>query len=100
MHGDMSSLSQSAASLAPAIRLSADRECGGGAGKDLVRRLLDRDYNSRLNAADALAHPWIAEQCGEDDGCDVSDNVLDLSQLRRRVRGPEHAHAPSIILPD
>ena len=65
-----------------------------------MRRLLDRDYNSRLTATDALAHPWIAEQCGEDDGCDVSNNVLDLSQLRRKSRGPEHAHQPSIILPD
>ncbi|KAK9842514.1 hypothetical protein WJX81_003789 [Elliptochloris bilobata] len=68
-------------------------------GKDLVRRLLDRDYNSRLSATDALAHPWIAEQCGEDDGCDVANNVLDLASLRRR-RAPEHAHQPSIILPD
>ena len=69
------------------------------AGKDMVKRLLDRDYNSRLSAADALNHPWIAEQCGEDDGCDVADDVLDLESFRRR-RAPEHAHMPSIILPD
>eukprot|EP00884_Botryococcus_braunii_P017194 jgi/Botrbrau1/4158/Bobra.0192s0026.1 len=30
---------------------------------DFLNRLLDRDYNTRMSAAEALQHPWILEQC-------------------------------------
>jgi calcium-dependent protein kinase len=46
--------------------------------KDFVQRLLDRDYNSRMSAEAALAHPWIGQHCNED-GCSVANNVVHLA---------------------
>ena len=43
--------------------------------RDFVSRLLDRDYNSRMSAEQALAHPWIAQHCGED-GCSAPADLV------------------------
>ncbi|KAK9808397.1 hypothetical protein WJX73_000117 [Symbiochloris irregularis] len=42
---------------------------------DLVRRLLDRDYSTRISAAEALQHPWILSQCGSE-GCLFDDEAV------------------------
>lgn len=34
-----------------------------GQAIDFLHRLLDRDYNTRMTAAEALQHPWILHQC-------------------------------------
>ena len=44
---------------------------------DLVRRLLDRDYSTRISAAEALQHPWILSQCGQD-SCLFEDEAIDM----------------------
>ena len=54
---------------------------------DLIKSLLDRDYNTRVTAAEALQHPWITDQCG-DDGCIVPSNVLKHERLRQLIRSP------------
>ena len=43
--------------------------------RNFVSRLLDRDYNSRMSAEQALAHPWIAQHCGEG-GCSVPPELV------------------------
>ena len=43
--------------------------------KDFVAQLLDRDYNSRMSAEQALAHPWIVQHCGED-GCSTPSELV------------------------
>ena len=45
--------------------------------KDLIGRLLDRDYNTRITATDALSHDWIRIQCGED-GCILDHDAVDM----------------------
>ena len=44
---------------------------------DLVRRLLDRDYSTRISAAEALHHPWILSQCGNE-GCIFEEGAVDM----------------------
>lgn len=34
--------------------------------KDFLAKLLDRDCNTRMTAAEGLQHPWIAKFCGGD----------------------------------
>ena len=45
--------------------------------KDMIKRLLDRDYNSRITAAEALHHPWILTQCGEE-GCILEHDATSM----------------------
>lgn len=47
---------------------------------DLCKSLLDRDYNTRITAAQTLAHPWLQEHCGSEEECVVVNNfrVADL----------------------
>ncbi|CAL8471619.1 g11161 [Coccomyxa elongata] len=33
------------------------------AGKDFIRRVLDKNPETRLTVAEALAHPWISQEC-------------------------------------
>lgn len=54
--------------------------------KDFVLGLLDRDYNSRMSAEQALAHPWIAAHCNEE-GCSVANNAV------QRPRSSLHANS-------
>lgn len=49
---------------------------------DLVRRLLDRDYSSRITAAEALQHPWILSQCGSEGCLFEEDAVARMPVLR------------------
>ncbi|BDA46230.1 Calcium-dependent protein kinase [Coccomyxa sp. Obi] len=52
--------------------------------KNFVASLLDRDYNSRMTAAEALEHPWITAHCNED-GCSVANNVVQLKGRNLRL---------------
>lgn len=54
------------------------------AAKDFVSNLLDRDYNSRMTAPEALEHPWIKQHCTED-GCSVANNVVQLKGRNLRL---------------
>ena len=47
---------------------------------DLVKRLLDRDYATRITAEQALSHPWIMSQCGTE-GCLFDDAAIDMLPL-------------------
>ena len=47
--------------------------------KELITKMLDRDWNSRITAAQALEHPWIQIQCGET-GCVLEHSAVDMEQ--------------------
>lgn len=34
-------------------------------GKDLLKMLLERDFNKRISAAEALKHPWFTKFLSE-----------------------------------
>lgn len=42
---------------------------------DLCKSMLDRDYNTRITAAQTLAHPWLQEHCRSEEECVVVNNV-------------------------
>lgn len=50
---------------------------------DLCKSLLDRDYNTRISAAQTLAHPWLQEHCHSEEECVVVNDfkVADLDYL-------------------
>ncbi len=50
-------------------------------GKDLVKKLLTYDPNSRISAADALQHPWIRMHA-EDEKLEKSIATKALGNLR------------------
>ncbi|KAK9857553.1 hypothetical protein WJX84_009379 [Apatococcus fuscideae] len=49
--------------------------------KDLVARLLDRDHNTRITAEQAWEHPWLQENCHEEEGCDLATELYEMSSL-------------------
>ena len=66
------------ASCRPQVRFDGPVWEGVSAeARDFVSRLLDRDYNSRMSAEAALAHPWIAAHCNEE-GCNVASSAVQL----------------------
>ena len=42
---------------------------------DLCRAMLDRDYNTRITAAQTLAHPWLQEHCQSEEECVVVNDI-------------------------
>ena len=52
-----------------------DWEAASEEVKDFLSKLLDRDYNSRLTASEALQHPWIAMFCSGD-VCAAPNNIV------------------------
>ena len=50
---------------------------------DLCKLLLDRDYNTRISAAETLAHPWLQQHCRSEEECVVVNDVkpVDLGHL-------------------
>ncbi|KAL3137090.1 hypothetical protein ABBQ32_006675 [Trebouxia sp. C0010 RCD-2024] len=70
--------------------LSGDIDFSGNAwagvsseAMDLCKSLLDRDYNTRISAAQTLAHPWLQEHCRSEEECVVVNDVKapDLDHL-------------------
>ncbi|KAK9818169.1 hypothetical protein WJX72_008161 [[Myrmecia] bisecta] len=62
--------------------------------KDLVHRLLDRDFNTRITAAQALKHPWIAANVEEAEERLVLSNVVKLKPRRSSLEGDRRAALP------
>ena len=50
---------------------------------DLCKSLLDRDYNTRISAAQTLSHPWLQEHCRSEEECVVVNDFKapDLDEL-------------------
>ena len=69
-----------ASSRLPAMQVKFEGPAWAGISseaKDLIGRLLDRDYNTRITATEALSHEWIQIQCGEE-GCILDHNAVDM----------------------
>lgn len=77
-------------------------------GKDFVQRLLERDPRRRLTARQALAHPWLSEDGGDDSAMskctkqlDVLKTMCDFAQTgaaRRRAAAVVAERAPPELI--
>ena len=63
--------------------------------KDLVKRLLDRDHKTRITAEEAWQHPWLQENCHEEEGCDLANELYEMSALSPANTPPAWHETPA-----
>ncbi|VEU21077.1 DEKNAAC101961 [Brettanomyces naardenensis] len=76
-------------------------------GRDFLSRLLEVDVSLRLNAQEALDHPWIREICPEDSQVSLSQSQSyqqrmsqSMSQRKHHQQQQHVSHRSSFKIPD
>ena len=59
--------------------------------KDLIQKMLRRDYEKRWSAEECLIHPWIAGELDNIDSYQVSPEALDNLRTFHADRKLQHA---------